>query len=81
MTMADLRELAAGYRIAAAKLAMRIREKEERGDPPEDIRKLRGMLADLREVQRCLDGYYDIPRPSEITMSNMRARGPSHEDH
>ena len=79
--MAALRELATVYRIAAAKLAMRIREKEEQGAPAEELKSLRAALRDLREVQRCLDGYYDIPRPSEITMANMKARGPSHEDH
>lgn len=79
--MATLDAMAAEYRMAAAKLAKRLQEKEASGAPAKEIRQLRAALQDIRMVQRCLSSYYDLPRPSEITIARMKARGSSHEDH
>lgn len=79
--MATLAEMAGAYRAAAVKVAMRLREKETAGADPYEIRQLRAILADIRLAQRCLSGYYDVPRPPEITVTGMKARGASADDH
>lgn len=74
-------EMAAEYRLAAAKLAMRIQEKRAAGADPMVIQELKDALRDIREIQRVLDGYYELPRPEgPYTMNSMRARR-SRDDH
>ena len=73
--MATMQEMAAEYRMAAARLAMRIKEKRATGADPKVIRELYQALRDIREAQRVLDGYYDIPRPEgQYTLSGLKAR-------
>jgi len=80
--MATMRELSVQYRLAAARLAMRIQELEAAGDADVwRLRTLKSMLADTRAVQRALSGYYDLPRPEGITAAGWRARGASSDDH
>lgn len=79
--MDSLERMAAGYRIAAALLARRIHEKEAAGASASELRRLRGILRELRVTQRCLAHYYDLPRPEEITSAGMTARGYSADDH
>lgn len=67
--MSTMAELAAEYRAESARLAMRIRDKEARGDARWEIETLRTMLRETREKQRLLASYYDTPRSSAITMA------------
>lgn len=76
-----MEQLAGEYRAASAALAAKIREKERAGASGRELRQLRGILQELRTVQRCLAHYYDLPRPEEITVAGMTARGYSADDH
>ncbi len=77
-----MRELSVQYRLAAARLAMRIRELESSGDAePWRLQTLKSMLADTRAVQRALSGYYDLPRPEGFTAAGWKARGATSDDH
>ncbi len=78
--MATLKEMAAEYRIAAAKLALQIKEKKTMDTLPEEISSLKKALRDIREIQRLLDGYYDIPRISKDAAVGWTARR-SRDDH
>ena len=71
--MATMKQMAAEYRIASAKLAMRIKEKEAMGAPKDDIGKLQSVLNDLRKIQRLLDGYYTVQRPAEFCAVSWRS--------
>lgn len=79
--MSTLAEMAAEYREAAAKLALRITEKQAAGASPAELNSLREALGDIREAQRALSGYYDIPRAPGVTCAGWRARGLSQDDH
>ena len=78
--MSTLKEMAQEYRAAAAKLAMRIKEKRDAGAPEAEIRSLSAALQDIRAAQRELDGYYTVPR-SDITSAGWKARGVTKDDH
>lgn len=78
--MATMKEMAVEYRIAAAKLSLRIKEKKATGAPPEVINSLTSTLRDIREIQRLLDGYYDIPRTCSDAAVGWKARR-SRDDH
>lgn len=79
--MATMQEMAAEYRIAAARLAMRIKEKRAAGADPKVIRELYQALRDIREAQRVLDGYYDVSRPEgPFTLMDLKARK-TRDDH
>ena len=45
---------------------MRISEKRSAGASPAELRPLQEALRDVREVQRLLDGYYEVPRSAGI---------------
>lgn len=60
--MSSMKEMAKEYRIAAAKLAMRIDERKELGASEDELKRDRRILRDIREIQRLLDGYYEYPR-------------------
>ena len=64
--MAAMKELVPEYRAASAKLAMRTSEKKAAGASPAELRPLQEALRDVREVQRLLDGYYEVPRSAGI---------------
>lgn len=72
--MAAMKELVWEYREASAKLAMRIAEKKAAGASPAELRPLQEALKDVRDVQRLMDGYYDIPRSPGIATVGWRAR-------
>lgn len=72
--MATLAELSAEYRRVAAQLAFRIKQKQEAGVPAQELAKLRAILTDIREVQRILDSYYELPRTSSLTMCDLKGR-------
>lgn len=72
--MATMKELAAEYRQASAKLAMRIAEKKAAGISPAELRPLQEALRDIRETQRLMDGYYDVPRSDTIAAVGWRGR-------
>ncbi len=79
--MAPLTELAADYRRAAAKLAIRIKEKEDAGELSGDARRsLREALNGIREVQRLLDSYYEAPRKEGISAAGWIAKKDKYED-
>lgn len=78
--MASMKELVREYREASARLAMRIAEKKAAGASPAELRPLQEALKDVRAVQRLMDGYYDIPRSSDIAAVGWRARKVS-DDH
>ncbi len=81
--MGTMKEMAAEYRAAAARMAMRIQEHEERGDvEPSELNRMREVLQEVREVGRVLECYYDTPRPrGPYTLTGMAARGASRDDH
>lgn len=60
--MSTMKEMAAEYREAAAKLAMKIQELEASGAPPKDIEALRTILKNIRAEARVLSSYYEAPR-------------------
>ena len=62
--MSSMKEMAAEYREAAAKLSMKIAEKETAGADPQEISALRNIRNDIRALAFILDGYYDVPRPA-----------------
>ncbi|WP_295758495.1 hypothetical protein [uncultured Oscillibacter sp.] len=72
--MAAMKELVPEYRAASAKLAMRISEKKAAGVSPAELRPLQEALRDVREVQRLLDGYYEVPRSAGIAAVGWKAR-------
>lgn len=74
--MATMKELAAEYRVSAAKLSMRIAELRAAGVSPEDERLaiLITMLRQTREIHQLLDGYYELPHHEHISMTGLRAR-------
>nr|WP_325302963.1 hypothetical protein [uncultured Oscillibacter sp.] len=72
--MAAMKELVPEYRAASAKLAMRISEKKAAGASPTELRPLQEALRDVREVQRLLDGYYEVPRSADIAAVGWKAR-------
>lgn len=72
--MATMKELVPEYREASAKLAMRIAEKKAAGASPAELRPLQEALRDIRETQRLMDGYYDIPRSGVIAAVGWKAR-------
>ncbi len=75
--MSSMKEMAREYRLTAARLAAKIQEKRGAGAEEVELRPLREILRDVRETQRLLDSYYDVPRsavsplwagrPGEIT--------------
>lgn len=78
--MATMKALAAEYRVSAAKLAMRIAELETAGASHERLRLLKKMLQQTREIQRLLDGYYDLPRSGPFAAVGWKARGRCQDD-
>ncbi|WP_300635995.1 hypothetical protein [uncultured Oscillibacter sp.] len=78
--MAAMKELVPEYRTASAKLAMRISEKRSAGASPAELRPLQEALRDVREVQRLLDGYYEVPRSAGVAAVGWNARR-SRDDH
>lgn len=79
--VSTLKEMAQEYRKAAAVLAIRIRDKDSAGAGKEELDQLREALRDIREIQRLLSGYYDIPRAEGVSAAGWRARGASKDDH
>ncbi len=79
--MATMKELAAEYRAASAKLAMRVAEKKAAGASPAELRPLQEALRDIREIQRLMDGYYDVPRSAGIAAVGWRAWRVNDEKH
>lgn len=72
--MSTMQEMAAEYRLAAAKLAMHIQENKE-GMAPHELAGLRNALRDVRETAHILSGYYEVPRPeSPYTLIGLKAR-------
>ncbi len=69
-----MREMAGEYRLAAAKLAMQIREERSAGASQARLAALAGALRDIRETQRLLDGYYEVPRSSPLAAVGWKAR-------
>ncbi len=78
--MASMKEMVPQYREAAAKLAMRLAEKKAAGAPPRELASLQEALRDVREAQRLMDGYYDVPRSEKLAAVGWRARR-SRDDH
>ena len=72
--MASMQEMAAEYRAAAAKLAMRIAEKKAAGASRKELYPLLEALGDIREAQRLISGYYDLPRSGPLAAADWRAR-------
>ncbi len=73
--MATLKEMAREYRRAAAKLTLWLEEREAAGKlDPSQLRSAREALSGIREVQRALDGYYDVPRPEGLCAVGWKAR-------
>ena len=60
--MSELKEMAAEYRLAAAKMRIQIQRMQEAGAPQSQINEYRSVLQELRDTARLLSGYYDTPR-------------------
>lgn len=71
--MSTMREMALEYRRAAAKLALKIQDKKDSGAGETELRPLQYALREIRETQRLLDGYYDVPRAGEISAAGWKA--------
>ena len=72
--MARLKDLAAEYRAAAAKLALWMEERKAAGTlSPAQLRCVQEALAGIREVQRLLDGYYELPRDANYAAVGWKA--------
>jgi hypothetical protein len=78
--MATMKELVPEYREASAKLAMRIAEKRAAGASYAELRPLQEALRDVRETQRLMDGYYDVPRSAGVAAVGWKARR-TRDDH
>lgn len=78
--MSTMKEMAESYRAESARIAMRIREKQDAGAAGWEIEELRRMLREMRAKQRTLETYYDAPREISITMSCARAPKYKRED-
>lgn len=73
--MSRLKDMAAEYRAAAAKLALWLEEQETAGLMTKEKRRcVQEALRGVREVQRLLDGYYDVPRAEGISANGWKAR-------
>lgn len=72
--MAAMKELVPEYREASAKLAMRIAEKQAAGASYAELRPLQEALRDIRETQRLMDSYYEIPRSPGVSAVGWNAR-------
>ena len=72
--MATMKEMAAEYRIASAKLAIGIKRKKARGDPQDEITSQQNILRNIRKIQRLLDSYYTAPRSDEFAMAGRSGR-------
>ena len=55
--MSTMKEMAKEYRVAAAKLALRLKECEAAGAEEKVLLSLRASLRNIRESQRLLDSY------------------------
>ena len=69
-----MKHMAEAYRATAAQLSARIEEKRRSGAPEYEIHALKKTLAEIRMVQRTLDGYYITPRAPEITSAGWYAK-------
>ena len=78
--MSEMKELAAEYRLASARLAMKLREKAAAGAAAGELRPLRQALEEIRAVQRVLEGYYELPRDPVLTSAGWYGRGWSPDD-
>jgi uncharacterized coiled-coil DUF342 family protein len=78
--MGTMREMAEEYREAAAKINMRIHEKKAAGASEEELKELRQVLRDIRDAQRLLSGYYDVPRDGKLTFVGIKPRR-TRDDH
>ena len=80
--MSTMKELAAEYRLAAARLAMSIQTHKQAGDlPPDTLAELQRTLKDLRAIAHLLSGYYDVSRPEgPFTLTDLKARR-TRDDH
>lgn len=68
-----MKEMAAEYRLAAAKIRMQIKRMEKEGAPPGEINQYRYILTELRDTANLLSAYYDAPRVSRNAAVNWWA--------
>lgn len=59
----SMKEMATEYRLAAARLSMKIQQMKNEGAPELEIKELRTALRDIRTSEKILAGYYEVPRP------------------
>ena len=78
--MKTMKAMAAEYRLASARLAMRLGEKRAAGAAESELRPLRQALEETRAVQRVLEGYYEAPRDPVLTSAGWYGRGRSRDD-
>ena len=71
--MSSMKEMAREYRLTAARLAAKIQEKRAAGAEEVELRPLREILRDVRETQRLLDSYYDVPRSGSLSAVGWNA--------
>ena len=60
--MSTLKEMAAEYREAAAKMRMYIDRRRAEGAEQWELDQLYRALRDIRESAHLMSGYYDVPR-------------------
>jgi len=73
-----MKEMAAEYRIAAAKLAMWIERKKAVDATDPDIASIQRTLNDIRKIQRLLDGYYTTPRTADFALAGRLGEKDNH---
>lgn len=71
--MSTMEEMAAEYRLAAAKMRLQIQRMKADGAPQSQIDACRTVLRELRDTSRLLSGYYDTPRFSQNASAGWRA--------
>lgn len=74
--MATLMEMAADYRLAAAKLNLSLKRHQQAGDlTREELLSLQEALRETRALAVMLSSYYELPRnPGPYTVAGMYAR-------
>lgn len=78
--MSTLKEMAAEYREAAAKMRMYIDRRRAEGAEQWELDQLHRALRDIRESAHLMSGYYDVPRSGNGAAVGWKARR-TRDDH
>ena len=71
--MSTMTEMALEYRMAAVKIKLKIKQLKKEDASLEEVNQYKYILAQIRDIVRLLDGYYDVPRYSEDAAVGWKA--------